>query len=285
MSTIAPAVMITGASTGIGAACALEFDRRGYRVFAGVRSEAAGQALQAQASARLTPVQIDVTDGGAIAAAAGSVAQAVSAAGIVGLVNNAGVAVPGPIEILPLDALRQQLEVNVIGVVAVTQAFLPLVRKAQGRVVNISSVNGAYSPPYLGAYAASKFALEALTDSLRVELRTWSIPVSLVEPGPIDTPIWSKSTQWADELAAPAAPELLALYAAEIATVRNTMERVARKAAPVRCAVEAVVHAITAKRPKTRYYLGCDVRFMSRSFRLLPDRLRDWMTRKMMGLP
>ena len=145
------AIVITGASTGIGEACALELDRRGYRVFAGVRTEAAAEKLRAKASARLTPVLLDVTLSDSIAAAAATVCAAVGEAGIAGLVNNAGIAVAGPLELLPIDALRQQFEVNVVGPVAVTQAFLPLLRRVPGRVVNISSVSGGLSAPYLGA--------------------------------------------------------------------------------------------------------------------------------------
>ena len=163
-----PAVVITGASTGIGKACALELDRRGFRVFAGVRSESAAQELQAQASARLTPVRIDVTDAASIAAAAETIARSVGDAGLAGLVNNAGIAVSGPLEIVPIDALRRQLEVNVIGPVAVTRSLLPLLRKARGRVVNMSSISGGVAAPYLGPYSASKFAMEAITDTLRL---------------------------------------------------------------------------------------------------------------------
>ena len=161
-----PAVLITGASSGIGQACSLELDRLGFRVFAGVRSDVAAQSLKAKASPRLMPLLIDVTDAASIAAAAGVVAKETGDAGLAGLVNNAGIVVSGPLEVVPLDALRRQLEVNVVGQVAVTQAMLPLLRKASGRVVHIGSVNGAMSPPYMGPYSASKYALEAVNLSL-----------------------------------------------------------------------------------------------------------------------
>ena len=148
-TTLPPAVVITGASTGIGQACALELDRRGFRVFAGVRSQAAAENLRAKASARLTPILIDVTDAASVAAAAKAVGEAVGDAGLAGLVNNAGIAIAGPVELVPLDAWRRQLEVNVIGQVAVTQAFLPLLRKAPGRIVNISSNSGGQAAPFL----------------------------------------------------------------------------------------------------------------------------------------
>jgi NAD(P)-dependent dehydrogenase (short-subunit alcohol dehydrogenase family) len=164
------AVVITGASTGIGRACALSLDALGFRVFAGVRKSDDGESLRRVASDRLTPVFIDVTDKQSIAAAAGSVSREVGTAGLVGLVNNAGVAVPGPLEYLPLEELRRQLEINLVGQLAVIQAFLPLLRKARGRIVNISSLAGKLTTPFNGAYSAAKHGIEAFSDALRMEL-------------------------------------------------------------------------------------------------------------------
>jgi len=164
---VSPSVLITGSSTGIGWACALEMDRRGWRVFAGGRGDDAAGRLRAEGSERLIPLRIDVTEADSIAAAARLIDETVGSAGLDGLVNNAGIAVPGPLEAVPITALRRQLEVNVIGHAAVTQAMLPMLRRARGRVVNISSVSGGLAAPYLGAYAASKFALAAINDSLR----------------------------------------------------------------------------------------------------------------------
>ncbi len=205
-------------------------------------------------------------------------------AGLAGLVNNAGIAVAGPLEALPIDALRRQFEVNVIGQVAVTQAFLPLLRKARGRVVNISSINGGLAVPYMGAYSASKFALEAITDALRVELRTWGIQVSAVEPAAITTPIWQKSLSAADQLSETLTPEILALYDADLTAIRRTVERSARTASPVDRVVRAVVHALTAKRPKTRYLLGWQVRLAFKCMKILNDRVHDWIVKKLVGL-
>jgi NAD(P)-dependent dehydrogenase (short-subunit alcohol dehydrogenase family) len=279
------AILITGASTGIGRACALELDRRGFRVFSGVRSRSAADSLRAAASSQLTPVTIDVTDAASIAAAAEEVGKAVGHSGLFGLVNNAGVAIGGPVEIVPIDKWRRQFEVNVLGQVAVTQAFLPLLRKARGRIVNISSNSGGQAGPYMGPYCASKFALEAITDALRVELRTFGIAVSAVEPGPIQTPIWEKSNVAADEAVEHVAPEVLALYQSELDLFRAAINEAARTAAPVERVVRAVVHAMTAKRPKTRYFLGWPVRVCFKGMKMLPDRLRDWIVRKAMGLP
>ena len=283
-SVLGSAVVITGASTGIGQACALELDRRGFRVFAGVRSETAAENLQAKASSRFTPLMIDVTDAASIAAAAKAVGATMGDAGLAGLVNNAGIVVPGPLEAVPIDALRRQFEVNLIGQVAVTQAFLPLLRKARGRVVNIGSINGALSIPYMGPYSASKFALEAVTDALRVELRTWGIRVSAVEPGQIQTPIWEKSIAAADQLSKTVAPEILSLYEADLAALRQAVERFARRASPVDRVVRAVVQALTARRPKTRYFLGWHVRLPFKGMKMLNDRVRDWLVRKQLGL-
>ncbi len=279
-----PAIVITGASSGIGRACALELDRRGFRVFAGVRSEEAAKNLQAEASPRLTPLQIDVTQQDSIAAAAELVAHAVGENGLAGLVNNAGIAAPGPVELVPIEAWRQQLEINVLGVVAVTQAFLPFLRKARGRIVNISSVSGAISSPYLGAYCASKFAVEAIADALRLEVCRWGIQVSNVEPGPIDTHIWKKSEDMTQSLIGQVPAERFSFYEAEIAKVRDVVARTAASAAPVETVVRAVVHALTAPRPKTRYYLGWSVWLCFKIARILPDGIRDWLVRKEMGL-
>ena len=238
----------------------------------------------AEASARLTPVLIDVTEAETIAAATKTVGEAVGVAGLAGLVNNAGIVVPGPIELVPIDAFRRQLEVNVIGQVAVTQAFLPLLRKARGRVINISSINGGLAIPYMGPYSASKFALEAITDVLRLELRTWGIRVIGVEPGAITTPIWDKSLAAADQLAGSLDPEAIALYEADLAAIRKVVDRSIRTAAPVERVVKAVVHALTARRPKAHYYLGWEVRACFKCMKQLPDRMHDWIVRKVTGL-
>ncbi|MCX7428478.1 MAG: SDR family NAD(P)-dependent oxidoreductase [Planctomycetia bacterium] len=279
-----PAVLITGSSTGIGAACALELDRLGWRVFAGVQAEADGRRLAENASARLMPVRIDVTDEASIAEAAGIIRDAVGEKGLGGLVNNAGIGVPGPLEVVPMAMVRRQFDVNVIGPIAVTQAMLPLVRAARGRIVNIGSVSGRIAAPYLGLYAGSKFALEALTDSLRVEVRRWGISVSIVEPGSVATPIWEKSRAAADAMAEEAPPEALELYAADIARFREVTGKAGEAAMPVEKVVRVVVHALTARRPRTRYPVAADTRMAIAVFRFLPDRVRDWLIRRQFGL-
>ena len=268
----APAVLITGSSTGIGAACALDLDGRGFRVFAGVRSEADGERLRRGASERLSPVRIDVTEPETIRAAAEQVGAAVGEAGLAGLVNNAGILVCAPVELVGLDLLRKQLEVNVIGVVAVTQAFLPLLRAGRGRIVNVGSISGRVVAPCLGPYAASKFALEALTDALRVELRKWGISVSIVEPDTVKTPIWDKVEEQPGEHFLHA----LKLYDEELLAMRKATYVMGKTGMPVERVVRAVRHALSARRPKTRYPVGLRTHLAFWAARHLPDRLRDW---------
>lgn len=278
------AVLITGASTGIGEACALQLDKLGYRVFAGIRKAVDGESLRKRASARLVPVRLDISDETEIAHAARNVTEALGDAGLAGLVNNAGIVVSGMLEFLPLDELRRQLEVNVIGQIAVTQAFLPSLRKAQGRIVNIGSLSGLISSPFTGAYCASKFALEALTDALRQELRPWGIHVSIVEPGFIQTPILKKSLSEADAFRAELSTEALQLYGNSIRMVRDGIERQAAKAASTEVVAKAVVHALTARRPRTRYVVGAHSGLAVSIGRAMPDRWRDALIARQLGL-
>ncbi|MDY0169608.1 MAG: SDR family NAD(P)-dependent oxidoreductase [Thermoguttaceae bacterium] len=280
-------IVITGSSTGIGAACAVELARRGWHVFAGVRKlEHADSLLESlgTGAGSIHPLLVDVTDGQAVQAAAREVAAAVGGAGLGALVNNAGIVIAGPLEILPIEQFRRQLEVNLVGALAVTQQFIPLLRKSRGRLVNISSVNGAIAPPYLGAYAASKHALEAIGDSLRLELRPWGIGVAMVEPGPTQTPIWEKSSEAGDDLAARVPAESLALYEGDFAAMRKAAEGLAARAVSVHRVVHAVLRALTDRRPRSRYYITWESRLSYKGFRMLPDRFRDWIVRRALGL-
>lgn len=277
-------MVVTGASTGIGRACALRLDRLGFQVFAGVRKDGDGKALKKKARGNLTPVRLDVTDDAAIAGAAETVAGMVGEEGLLGLVNNAGIAVPGPLEFLPLGDLRSQMEVNVIGQVAVTQAFLPLLRKGTGRIVNIGSIGGRMATPFLGAYNASKFAMEALTDSLRMELKPWGISVSIIEPGSIDTRLWEKGQNAGDVLLGKMPPHGRELYDPAVDAVRQAAEKSAQGAIPPSAVAKAVVHALTAEKPKTRYVVGTDARIQAVVARLVPDGMKDWLVAREMGL-
>ena len=191
-----PAVVITGASSGVGRACTAALDRRGWRVFAAVRRDEDARRLGEGASPRWTPLRLDVTDAAQIDAAVQRVNEELGERGLAGLVNNAGIAVFGPLEFVHLDEMRRQLEVNVTGQVAVIQRFLPLLRAAKGRIVNVGSITGRVALPYFGPYTLTKFALEAISDVLRIELRKWGIRVSLVEPGSVDTPMWAKASRY-----------------------------------------------------------------------------------------
>lgn len=277
-------VVITGASTGIGAGCAIGCAQQGMTVFAGVRDLRAGEALQAKEGA-IIPLQLDVTDDESIKRAADTVRQRVGGAGLAGLINNAGIAIGSPLEVIPLSQLRKQLEVNVIGQIAVTQAFLPLLRQAQGRIVNMGSIAGRGTIPMMGPYSASKFAMEALTDALRLELYPWGIHVSIIEPGAIATPIWDKSLNAALDVEKdmPAGAKLL--YEKAARQVREVVQEAAQRAIPVDAVVQAVLHALTAPRPKTRYLVGTDAKLRAFMNKWLPDRMQDWILKKVLKLP
>jgi NAD(P)-dependent dehydrogenase (short-subunit alcohol dehydrogenase family) len=277
------AVVVTGSSTGIGRACALELDRRGFAVFAGVRKEADAEALRAAGSDRLRPLIIDVTEPEQIAAAAGVVAEA-SPAGLAGLVNNAGVGVGGPLELIPIDDFRRQIEVNLIGQIAVTQAFLPALRRARGRVVFLSSIGGLNANPYMSPYHASKFGIEAVGDSLRQEMRQFGVEVSLVEPGSVATPIWAKGKESADAIQDRLTPEDERLYGDKVARMGKVLEKVGARGVPPEKVADAVARALTDKRPKTRYLVGGDARMTLLMRRVLPDRIRDRIVARAAGL-
>ncbi len=278
------AIVVTGASSGIGKACALQLDALGLRVFAGVRREIDGEALRREASGKLTPILLDVTDATSITAAVDCVTTAIGETGLAGIVNNAGIAVAGPLELLPVSELRKQLEVNVIGQIAVTQAFLPLLRRGKGRVVMIGSLGGRIVTPYTGAYCASKFAMEALTDALRMELRPWRIHVSIIEPGFIATPIWEKSKEAASAMLDSLPGQANNLYDTIIPAARETYLQAGKDGTPPDEVARVVIRALTVASPKTRYLVGRGARFGTSVLERLPDKLRDalitwWLTR------
>jgi len=268
------AVVVTGASSGIGAACARRLAGLGFHVFAGVRSDADAERI-AREIPDLTPLHLDVTDGEMIHAAAQTVAAALDGRGLAGLVNNAGVAVPAPVEHQPIGDFRRQIEVNLIGQVAVTQAFLPQLRAARGRIVNVSSIGGKVAVPLLGAYAASKFGLEGFSDTLRRELRPWGVQVAVIEPGTIATPIWDKGIASGDELTRSLPDAAQRDYGPLIATVRTASEQGARTGLPPDAVAKDVVHALTARRPRTRYLVGREAKSRALLARLLGDRFID----------
>jgi NAD(P)-dependent dehydrogenase (short-subunit alcohol dehydrogenase family) len=260
-------IVISGASTGIGRACAVRFASLGFRVIAGVRSQATGEALAASAPG-VEAVLLDVTDAGTIQ----SVAESLDGEPLSGLINNAGIAAAGPLELLPVDAWRKQFEVNVIGLAAVTKAFLPHLRRGKGRIVNVGSIAGRSALPGSSAYDSSKFAVEAMTDALRMELHPFGIRVAVIEPGAVATDIWEKSVRELDELEGP--PDRRDLYGRLIARIREEMIASSGKALPPQAVVKRIEHAMTARWPKTRYVVGSDARFWL-LLNLLPDTWRD----------
>ncbi len=279
-----PTVLVTGASSGIGKECALRLYRHGWHVFASVRSAQDGEALRAKVrdKDRLIPVYLDVTDSDAIAQAARTIEGVVGEDGLDGLVNNAGIAVAGPLEFLPLEEFRHQLDVNVIGQLAVTQAFVPLLRKARGRIVNIGSVSGRISTPLLGAYCASKFALDALTNILRMELHPWGIHVAYITPTGVATPIWRKALAEGDRISEQLPPETFTLYGPVIKSMRSMAEDNEQNGAPVQEVGKAVVRALTSPRPKARYLVGPMAR-IGEVLRVLPDKLREGIILNRLG--
>lgn len=269
-------VLITGASSGIGQACALRLDTLGFRVIAGVRKPADGETLKSQASERLAYVLLDVTDSQSIAAAAKTAADFVGNSGLYGLINNAGIVVAGPLEFISMADLREQMEINAISPIAVTQNCLPLLRKAAGRIVNIGSIAGRSSVPFSGPYCASKFALRALNDAMRLELRPWKIAVALIEPGAVATPIWKKSQESAQQRLEPQRTSIQEFYGAALSAFQEKAQEAAVHAIPVDFVVNSVVHALTARKPKTHYLIGKDTR-QRIILELLPTRLKDWL--------
>jgi len=263
-------VVVTGASSGIGLASALRLANAGWRVYGGARTEEAAAALRERG---FEPLLLDVTDAGQIAAAATAVGSELH-----GIVDNAGIAIAAPLELVPLEELRRQLEVNVVGQVAVLQAFLPALRAGRGRVVLMGSVGGRSALPFLGPYAASKHALEAFADVLRIELAPWGMTVSIVEPASVKTAIWTKGAEQADAMREGLAADAAELYAARIAKFRE----VALKRGPgidADVVARTVEHALTASRPKARYLVGRDAHLRAWIERL-PTRLRDRLLAK-----
>jgi NAD(P)-dependent dehydrogenase (short-subunit alcohol dehydrogenase family) len=274
-------VLVTGASTGIGEACVLRLDRLGHRVYAGVRSEEHALRLRQRGSGRIVPVFVDVTDQAQVDAAAKQIAD--GGGSLDGVVNNAGIARGGPLEYLPLEIWREQLEVNVLGQVAVTKAMLPFIRSARGRIVFIGSISGKVATMLMAPYDASKFAIEAIGESLRSELRPWGISVSVVEPGAVKTAIWDKGRQQFDRLERALPEEARTRYARHIAALRKGIETQDRQGVSPDKVAAAVERALFSSRPKTRYLVGVDARAQALLVRWLPDWPREAIIRRFAG--
>lgn len=269
-------VLITGASSGIGEATAHHLEKLGFDVVGAVRKDEDAERLR---SAGLRAVKLDVTDVESIAAARAELADAPLAA----LVNNAGIAVAAPIEFIPLGQLRHQLEINLVGQVAVIQSFLPALRAGRGRIVNVSSIGGRVALPLVGAYNMSKFALEAMSDSLRREVRSHGVDVIVIEPGGVKTPIWRKGNELAEQLQAGMPPEADRLYGPLVAALRAETVKIAteRGIEPSEVA-QAIATALTAKRPRARYLVGRDAKLRAPAAAVLPDRVMDRLIARVM---
>ena len=265
--------LVTGASSGIGEATALRLDADGHEVFAAVEPDSDTAGL-ATASERLSLLALDVTLPASIAAAVDEVAGRLAGRGLDGLVNNAGVGFPGPLELLALEDLRRQLEVNVIGQVAVTQAMLPLVRRAAGRIVFVGSVGGILASQFAGAYHASKFAIEAIGDVWRQELEPEGIEVILIEPSAISTPIWSKAIAYLDELLQSSTPRMVR-YRERLMAFRESLQSADEHGKAPEDVAEAIAEALTAERPNARYAVGAAGRLAAALRPLIPDRVAD----------
>jgi NAD(P)-dependent dehydrogenase (short-subunit alcohol dehydrogenase family) len=273
------AIVVTGTRSGIGRACAIGLANAGYTVYAGVRRPADADELHAE-HASIRPLILDVGDDAAVDAAAKVVEQAGEP--LAGVVNNAGLCLGAPIEAQPIEDMRRMLEVNVLGAVRVTQGFLPLLRASRGRVVFVGAAAGRVALPMFGAYSASKFAIEAVADALRVELHPAGVRVSIVEPGAIDTPIFAASTRadLAEGLRQPAAGH----YGDALAAMAKAAEDTHARALPPTAVAEVVLEALTAANPKSRYPVGTDAKLLSWFARLLPDGMRDALLAHEIGL-
>jgi NAD(P)-dependent dehydrogenase (short-subunit alcohol dehydrogenase family) len=274
-------VLVTGASTGIGRATALRLDGAGWQVFAGVRRGGDAEALRQVGGANLQPLTLDITEPEQIAAAVERV-QADAGGRLDGLVNNAGVAVPSPLETIPIDDFRRQVEVNLTAQVAVTQALLPAIRGARGRIVFLSSIGGLQAFPFTGAYHAAKFGIEAVGDVFRQELRPWGISVSVIEPGSIDTPIWERGERTVAEIGG--AEQRDALYGKRIDGYRRAVKELAERGIPPEKVAAKIEHALDARRPRTRYLVGLDAQIQARLKPLIPTRLFDRVVARMMHI-
>jgi NAD(P)-dependent dehydrogenase (short-subunit alcohol dehydrogenase family) len=265
---MAALALVTGASSGIGRACAQHLHGLGFEVLAGVRDEA-------DAPPGLEPVRLDITSEADVAAAADRVGAELAV-----LVNNAGTAIMGPVEGVPLEDWRRQLEVNLIGQIAVTRALLPALVQGRGRIVNMSSIGGRVALPLFGPYAASKFALEAVTDALRREVAQHGVKVVSVEPGAIATPIWDKGLADAQQRLDAMPPDVPRRYERLIGAVRAAARNMGEEGLAPEEVAEAVGRAVTARRPRTRYVIGRQARVQAVLTRLLPDRAFDALIRR-----
>lgn len=277
-------VLITGTSTGIGRYAALQLDRLGYRVFATVRKEQDAISICSEASEKLTPLILDVSDQPSLDQAQEIVNQEVGEQGLWGLVNNAAIAFVSPLEFTPLDDLRALYEVNVFGLLAITQKFLPLIRQAKGRILNISSTASSAVAPFHGPYSSSKLALNGLTDALRLELKDLEVKVSLIVYGSVQTPIWDKGGDASTQVARDFPPQARELYGDNLRSVRDYFNRIGKTGLTTKQSFKPILHALTAERPKPHYFVGSDALLHYWLRRLFYGRIADRIMLRTIGL-
>ncbi len=273
-------ILITGASSGIGWATSLELAEKGWRVFAAVRKEADAKKLRDASSDKITTVIMDIVDYESVKRGAKEIEKALGGAGLDALFNNAGISVQGPLEIIPIELFEQQIRVNVFGHIFVTQTFLPLLRKAQGRIVFTSSESGRMTLPLMAPYSASKFALEAAASALRIELRPWKIKVSCVELQTIKTPMWEKIDTSTEKLMASLPTPVKNLYWTELKTLSVFPKWQAEMGISMKKAVRVIIRALSARSPKARYLVGYEARLLVYSHAITPTWMMDWIASK-----
>ena len=269
-------IVITGASTGIGKACALHLDKLGFKVYAGVRKQADGDNLKKDASENLTPIILDVTNEESINSAANIIEKETDGK-LFGLVNNAGVGIGGTLEVTPVKEIRKLMEVNVIGLLAVTKAFIPMLRKSKGRIINIGSTSSLIAFPGASAYSASKFAVRAITDSLRLELKSFGISVVLVAPGAVESEIWGKGKAYKIEMRKNVKPEIAQLYT-QLIKFGDKLNSELKKIPAIEVAKD-VAHALTSVKPKLYYFVGKDAKGAAKATKF-PKSFLDWIIMK-----
>jgi NAD(P)-dependent dehydrogenase (short-subunit alcohol dehydrogenase family) len=277
-------ILVTGASSGIGWATSLELAEKGWRVFAAVRKEADAKKLRDASSGKVTPVIMDIVDYESVKHGAQEIEKALGGAGLDALFNNAGISVQGPLEIIPIELFEQQIQVNVFGHIFVTQTFLPLLRKAQGRIVFTSSESGRMTLPLMAPYSASKFALEAAANALRIELRPWKIRVSCVELQTIKTPMWEKIDTSTEKLISSLPKQARDLYQNELKTLSVFPRWQAEMGISMKKAVRVIIRALSARSPKARYLVGYEARLLVYSHAITPTWMMDWFASKSMVL-
>jgi NAD(P)-dependent dehydrogenase (short-subunit alcohol dehydrogenase family) len=285
MAEATKSIVITGASSGIGRATALRLARNGWRVFATVRKDTDAEQIEAKAVGALETVRLDVGDKDSIAAAAAEVESRLNGRGLDGLFNNAGIGSVAPVEHTSLDALRHVYEINLFGQIATIQTFLPLVRKAKGRIVNAGSVGDHLTPPFAGALASSKAAFASMSAALRLELRSQGIHVCVIEPGSINTPAVEKTLGDVEKTIAGLPPEARSLYGESLRRMVSAFARAERAGSSPEIVAKVVERALTDRRPRTRYPAGKDSAKLATLARLLPEKLLDRAVLKTFGLP